>query len=416
MIKAEIVADSTNEFGNRLTTMLITFPRFILAELNTHRMLSKNSASSRAIPFKKMLESVKTNPFIPIAWQVDHPGMQGTKYVGNFQHTEVMTAEWLKARDEAVIAASNLNAGIRSSRAGVYKDDLIEDTQVTKQLCNRLLEPFMWHTVLISGTEWENFFHLRCPQYTFHKEDKEWIFRSKKEAIKFFGEDEVVEYESGDIALKDLTDLAWLKLNEGKAEIHMMALAEAMWDAFNESKPEELKAGQWHVVYKDKIKEMFNLDETDTDIDGIPYVVKIGTMMAARTSYTVFGTELSDWTIDKYVAKANEMATANPLHASPFEHCAKVPTWKDYYGAIRGVDYRVIEDEVHNYTALEKEYGREAMYEEEKFNSMPLIKGKLIHEHFIKEDDVKMLYFGWFGNFRGFIQYRKMLANENKTA
>ena len=80
-ISAQIVADSKNEFGDRITTMLVTFPRYILAELNTHRMFSKNSASSRAIPFVKMLKSVKENPFIPIAWQKDHPGMQGTEYL-----------------------------------------------------------------------------------------------------------------------------------------------------------------------------------------------------------------------------------------------------------------------------------------------------------------------------------------------
>ena len=71
-ISAKVIADSKNEFGNRITTMIVTFPRFILAELNTHRMMSRNSASSRAIPFEKMLEAVSNNPFIPIAWQKDH--------------------------------------------------------------------------------------------------------------------------------------------------------------------------------------------------------------------------------------------------------------------------------------------------------------------------------------------------------
>ena len=68
-IKAEIVADSINQQGDRLTSLLITFPRILLSEVNTHRMLSKNTSSSRAIPFHKMVESVKNDPFIPIAWQ-----------------------------------------------------------------------------------------------------------------------------------------------------------------------------------------------------------------------------------------------------------------------------------------------------------------------------------------------------------
>ena len=65
MIKAEIIADSLSPQGHRLTTFICVFPRIVLAEFNTHRMLSRNSASSRAIPFNKMLEMVKTNPFIP---------------------------------------------------------------------------------------------------------------------------------------------------------------------------------------------------------------------------------------------------------------------------------------------------------------------------------------------------------------
>ena len=69
MIKAKIVADSLSPQGDRLISVLCTFPRIILAEVNTHRMLSKNTSSSRAIPFKKMVEAVQNNPFIPIAWQ-----------------------------------------------------------------------------------------------------------------------------------------------------------------------------------------------------------------------------------------------------------------------------------------------------------------------------------------------------------
>lgn len=78
MISAKVIADSIlkpdydNNPVSRITTMIVTFPRFILAEFNTHRMFSRNSASSRAIPFEKMLEVVQNNPFIPIAWQKHH--------------------------------------------------------------------------------------------------------------------------------------------------------------------------------------------------------------------------------------------------------------------------------------------------------------------------------------------------------
>ena len=76
MIKAEIVAHSLSQQGDELISVLCTFPRIILAEVNTHRMLSKNTSSSRAIPFKKMVEAVQENPFIPIAWQKERTGKQ----------------------------------------------------------------------------------------------------------------------------------------------------------------------------------------------------------------------------------------------------------------------------------------------------------------------------------------------------
>ena len=88
MFSAQVIADSLNSMVRlpdgrrpRITTMKITFPRYILAEFNTHRAFSRNSASSRAIPFKKMLKMVEENPFIPMAFQKDHSGMQGTEYL-----------------------------------------------------------------------------------------------------------------------------------------------------------------------------------------------------------------------------------------------------------------------------------------------------------------------------------------------
>ena len=106
MIKAKIIADSKNPQGDRITTMEVTFPRFILAEFNTHRMFSRNSASSRAIPFEKMVKMVEEDPFIPIKWMKDHKGMQGTEY---FEKGAALKSMWLKARDEATRHAEFLN-------------------------------------------------------------------------------------------------------------------------------------------------------------------------------------------------------------------------------------------------------------------------------------------------------------------
>ena len=132
MIKAEVIADSKNKFGNRIVTMIVTMPRYILAEFNTHRMFSRNSASSRAIPFKKMMDSVLQNPFIPIAWMEDHKGMQGSKYITDLNKIKELERLWLQARSNAVERAEQMN------RLGL-----------TKQMCNRPMEAFMWHTVYV---------------------------------------------------------------------------------------------------------------------------------------------------------------------------------------------------------------------------------------------------------------------------
>ena len=158
-ITAEIVAHSLSPQGDELISVLCTFPRIILAEVNTHRMLSKNTSSSRAIPFKKMVESVVNDPFIPIAWQKEHKGMQGSEYIDDNINSNTMRDEsalysihrdWLQARDYAIEQAERLNKN-----------------KLTKQLCNRLLEPFMWTTMLITGSKegWNNFFNLRNPVY-----------------------------------------------------------------------------------------------------------------------------------------------------------------------------------------------------------------------------------------------------------
>lgn len=370
MIGAEVVADSLSPKGHRLTTMLVTMPRHILAELNTHRMLSKNSASSRAIPFKRMLEIVETNPFIPIAWQKDHSGMQGTEYLTG-EHATHATAVWLEARDEAVKRAKAL------SNAGA-----------TKQMVNRLLEPFMWHKVLISGTEWDNFFHLRCPQYNIYSEQIPMSFKSRKDLIRYA---KAVEADEFKCVYDNLTEVEWLQANSGMAEIHMMALAEAMWDAMNSSTPKELMEGQWHIPFGDDIDEamlvclyyeMNNIDPSDRVL--IPsrwfaeQKVKIASARSARTSYTT----VSGSKDKEYLEDVNLHDRLSGVgHWSPFEHCAKVMDGHEYMHSIRGM----------------VESSRSSNDRDGYMLSIDNL------------DDIC----GWSGNFRGFVQYRKTFENEN---
>lgn len=278
-------------------------------------MLSKNSASSRAIPFKKMVQMVQENPFIPLRWQKDHSGMQGTEYwEGELMHARhweidgkfptvkhVMELQWLKARDHAVDQAAWLNA-----------------EGLTKQLCNRLLEPFAWHTVLLTGTEFENFFALRASPH---------------------------------------------------AEIHMAHLAELMLEAYNNAEVKQLQPGEWHMPFGDKIDFSDNFfAAVSSEEQQTIHFLKICTARCAQTSYTLFGDNEKPMGIVKLIGLHDKLATSG--HWSPFEHCAR---------------------------AMSKD---ECVYSQ--------------HTERIDGAQTKLIP-AVSGNFRGFIQYRKMFPNENQS-
>jgi hypothetical protein len=128
-----------------MTTFEIEYPRFILAELNTHRMLSKNSASSRAIPVKAMHEHMRQTPAQPVHWGKNQPGMQA-----NVELTDNDLADakfmWQRAQQDAMHWALQM-----AERVGLHK-----------QVANRITEPWMIMKTVISGTEWANFWWLRA--------------------------------------------------------------------------------------------------------------------------------------------------------------------------------------------------------------------------------------------------------------
>lgn len=141
---AKIILDSINPGGNRLTTWQLTYPRFVHAEFMTHRLFSRNAASSRAIPTTKIIDQVKTDPAMPVEWGRNQSGMQARELLGG-EDERVARAHWLSARDNALLTA-----------------EAMLEMKVHKQIANRLLEPFMWITVICSATEFDNFFNLRC--------------------------------------------------------------------------------------------------------------------------------------------------------------------------------------------------------------------------------------------------------------
>lgn len=180
MISAKVICDSISPMGVRLITLEVVMPRIILAEFNTHRVFSRNSASSRAIPVEKMIERVQNDPFIPLYWGKNQRGMQANEELPA-QTQEQARLMWLAARHEAIQFATML------SEFGVHK-----------QITNRLLEPFLWHTVIVTATEWSNFFAQRC-----HPD----------------------------------------------AQPEMRLTAEAMRDAMDASTPKPIDYGQWHLPY-----------------------------------------------------------------------------------------------------------------------------------------------------------------------
>lgn len=144
MIKAEIVKDSLAPSKVRLTTFVLTYPRFIHAEFMTHRMFSRNASSSRAIPVSKQIQMVKDNPVIPLAFTKNKKGMQGGEALNGESHDAALKA-WLDGRDRAVEIAERLAA-----------------LEVHKQYSNRILESYSTITVVCTATDFDNFFALRC--------------------------------------------------------------------------------------------------------------------------------------------------------------------------------------------------------------------------------------------------------------
>lgn len=143
MYKAEIVADSVNKFGRRAITVAVKYPRFILAEVNTHRMFSRNTSSSRAIPIVKMIEQVLTNPVMPVYWGKNKPGMQAAEELTGWRLWGAKKT-WLMASKTSCLYAWIFN------QIGLHK-----------QIGNRVMEPWLWSETLITSTEWDNFFALR---------------------------------------------------------------------------------------------------------------------------------------------------------------------------------------------------------------------------------------------------------------
>jgi hypothetical protein len=140
---AKIVADSVGPNGARVTTFELTMPRIVLAEHNTHRMFSRNAASSRAIPVEKLLGRVEEDPMLPAFWGKNQSGMQAAEELQGDEREDACHL-WLVGRDRALDLARTL------AKIGLHK-----------QIANRVVEPWMFTTVVCTATEWDNAWALR---------------------------------------------------------------------------------------------------------------------------------------------------------------------------------------------------------------------------------------------------------------
>ena len=142
---ARVLLDSLSPAGVRLTTMEVRYPRFIHSELMTHRVFSRNAASSRAIPIRKMIDAVREEPALPLWWGRNQAGMQAEVEI-DAPTRALAEAEWRQALQDALAHAERLASA---------------EINLHKQLVNRILEPFAWITVILTATEWTNFFTQR---------------------------------------------------------------------------------------------------------------------------------------------------------------------------------------------------------------------------------------------------------------
>ena len=258
-ITAKIVCDSISQDGVRITTLEIEYPRFIHGEFMTHRSLSKNSSSSRAIPIQKMLDQIEDNMAIPIYWGKNKSGMQAVEEVDDLSKKKAETmwkgCFW-KAKDTA---------------------SWMSDDGLHKQVPNRLTEPFQMMKVVVTGTDWDNFFNLRIHP-------------------------------------------------DAQPEICMLAYK--IYKAMEESYPVKLKAGDWHLPFVN-IGWNGRGDTTyfneDFDVIDLEDAIKISASCCAQVSY-----RNTDMSLEKADKIFNMLIKSDVLHASCFEHLATPIEEKDF--------------------------------------------------------------------------------------
>lgn len=238
--------------GHFLTTMQLRYPRFIHAEFMTHRVFSRNASSSRAIPVAKMLEQVRNDPAMPIHWGKNQPGMQAREELQG-EERDLAITRWTNAANDTALLV----------------EVMLEETGLHKQVLNRLLEPFQFIHVIVTATDWENFFDLRAHE-------------------------------------------------AAQPEIHELALAmrEAQttspWrnvDSYFMGTWMDVPNQDWHLPY---------VSDDERDTYNLPHLLAASAARCARVSY--LNHDGSNPDIMKDAKLFTALVGMDPLHASPIEH------------------------------------------------------------------------------------------------
>jgi len=257
-VEAKVIADSISPDGVRLTTIEGTMHRFVLAEMNKHRMLSQSAQSSRAVPVPKMIEMVRNDPMMPVYWGKNQKGMSANEELSG---------------DELISAQMRWEAAMRD--ATFHAELLHEDTGAHKQLVNRLLEPFLPQKIVITGTEWENFFRLRCHP-------------------------------------------------DAQPEIRLFA--EKIKEAMDNSTPKELDYNEWHLPYVTLEYEsagpgslLVYVTDSGEKIS-YPDIEAAKRYSAARCATASYRTE--KLTVERAMNIFEQLVMSEPRHSVPLEHVA----------------------------------------------------------------------------------------------
>lgn len=257
---AKIVADSIGPHGIRLTTFQLRYWRPIHSELMTHRVFSRNAGSSRARPSLAIIEQVEQEPWGPIHWGSNKPGMQaGEELTG--MTLDLAKSDWQKA----------------AKHAGACAREMLEKG-LHKQVVNRVLEPYTYIDVLVTATDYANWF-----------------------------------------ALRDHPD----------AQPEIQELAKLMKDEYTQGIPQEIHTGQWHLPFitdEDwKAAERYcQIGRITRDMpsyrEKLMVVLKVSTARCARVSYKAFDGKVAP--IEKDIELHDQLLGKQPVHASPAEHQA----------------------------------------------------------------------------------------------